>query len=169
MQLFRYARPQIAVHWLAAILIIFMLATGSLVLAELPNTVEKIGNLRIHMILGGLAGVLVLIRIGMRRAYPAPAAAPSEKLGRAGHTLLNLMILLMAASGMLLALQSGALEAVFFGGVLPEDFKIFTPRVVHGIVSRGVMGLVALHVLAALYHQFIIKDRLLSRMGLGSR
>lgn len=169
MQLFRYARPQIAVHWLAAILIVFMLATGSLVLAELPNTVQKIGNLRIHMILGVLAGVLVLTRIGMRRAYPTPAAAPGEKLGRAGHILLNLMILLMAASGMLLALQSGALEAVFSGGVLPEDFKSFTPRVVHGIVSRGVMGLIALHVLVALYHQFIVKDRLLSRMGLGSR
>ena len=38
MQNFRYAGPQIAVHWLSAALIVFLLATGSLVLAELPNT-----------------------------------------------------------------------------------------------------------------------------------
>jgi cytochrome b561 len=41
MQSFRYAKPQVAVHWLAAALIIFLLATGSLVLAGLPNTAEK--------------------------------------------------------------------------------------------------------------------------------
>lgn len=169
MQTFRYAKPRIAIHWLAAVLIVFMLATGSLVLAELPNTAEKIGNLRIHMILGGLAGLLVLIRIGLGRAYPAPAAGAGEKLAHAGHVLLNLVILFMAMSGMLLALQSGALDAVFFGGVLPEDFKSFTPRQVHGILSRVAMGLIAVHVLAALYHQFIVKDRLLSRMGLGAR
>jgi cytochrome b561 len=72
-------------------------------------------------------------------------------------------------SGMLLVLQSGALDAAFFGGVLPEDFKAFIPRKVHGLLSRVAMGLIALHVLAAVYHQFIIKDGLLSRMGLGSR
>jgi cytochrome b561 len=95
--------------------------------------------------------------------------AAGEKLGHIGHVLLNAVILLMAASGMVLALQSGALDAVFFDGVLPEDFKNFTPRQVHGLLSRVAMGLIALHVLAALYHQFIVRDRLLSRMGLGAR
>lgn len=169
MQTFRHAKPRIAIHWLAAVLIVFMLATGALVLAELPNTAEKIGNLRIHMILGGLAGLLVVGRLVLARIHPAPALAAGEKLAHAGHVLLNLVILFMAMSGMLLALQSGALDAVFFGGVLPEDFKSFTPRQVHGILSRVAMGLIALHVLAALYHQFIVKDRLLSRMGLGAR
>lgn len=172
MQGFRYAKSRIAIHWLAAVLIVFMLATGSLVLAELPNTTEKVGNLRIHMILGGLAGLLVLVRIVLGRAYPAPTVAAGDKLGRIGHmghVVLNLIVLLMAISGMLLALQSGALDAVLFGGVLPEDFKNFTPRQVHGILSRVAMELIVLHVLAALYHQFIGKDRLLSRMGLGAR
>lgn len=172
MQSFRYAVPRIAIHWLAAFLIIFMLATGSLVLAELPNATEKIGNLRIHMILGGLAGLLVLVRLGLGRIYPAPAVAPGDRRGKAGHfvhVLLNLTILIMAMSGMFLAFQSGALDAAFFGGVLPEDFKVFTPRKIHGFLSRVAMGLIALHLLAALYHQFIVKDRLLSRMGLGAK
>jgi cytochrome b561 len=75
----------------------------------------------------------------------------------------------MAASGMLLSLQSGVFDAVFGSGVLPEDFKSFTPRKIHGLASRIAMGLIALHVLAALYHQFIVKDGLLSRMRFGSK
>ena len=169
MKTFRYAVPQIAVHWLAAALIVFLLTSGTLVLAELPNTVEKIGNLRIHLLLGGLAGMLVVARIVMRKRLPAPPALPGEKLARAGHLALNLIILLMAASGMLLALQSGVFDALFGSGVLPEDFKSFTPRKIHGLASRIAMGLIALHVLAALYHQFIVKDGLLSRMGFGSK
>jgi len=166
---FRYARSQVGVHWLAAALIIFMLATGSLVLAEMPNTAAKIGNLRVHMILGAMAGLLVLTRIVLRRRRPVPAPAAGERLGRIAHALLNVVVLLMVASGVGLALQSGAQDAVFFGGAFPADFKVYTLRQVHGLLSRIAMGLIALHVLAALYHQFVVKDGLLARMSLGRR
>lgn len=168
MTAFRYAKPQIAIHWLAAALVAFLLVTGTLVLADLPNTAQKIGNLRIHIILGGLAGLFVIARIVMRKRLPAPPPVHGEKLARLGHMALNLVILLLVFSGMMLVLQSGALDAVFGAGTLPEDFKQFTPRKIHGLASRLAMGLIALHVLAALYHQFFVKDRLLSRMGLGS-
>lgn len=167
MHAFRYAKSQIAIHWLAAALIAFLLVTGTLVLADLPNTAAKIGNLRIHMILGGLAGLFVIVRIILRKRLPALPAVQGEKLARLGHMALNLAILLLAASGMMLSLQSGAFDAVFGSGILPEDFKQFTPRKIHGLASRAAMALIALHVLAALYHQFIVKDGLLSRMGLG--
>jgi cytochrome b561 len=169
MQSFRYAKPQVAVHWLAAALIIFLLATGTLVLAGLPNTAEKVGSLLIHMTLGGLAGMLVIARIVMRKRLPSPPVLPGEKLARAGHMALNLVILLMAASGMMLVLQSGLLDVVFGSGVLPENFKVFTPRKIHGLVSRLAMGLIALHVLAALYHQFVTRDGLLRRMSFGGK
>lgn len=168
MQTFRYAKPQIVIHWLAAVLIAFLLVTGTFVLADLPNTAQKIGNLRIHMILGGLAGLLVISRIVLRKRLPAPPPVQGEKLAKLGHMALNLVILLMVFSGVMLSLQSGTFDAVFGSGVLPEDFKQFTPRKIHGLASRVAMGLIALHVLAALYHQTIINDGLLSRMGLGS-
>lgn len=167
MSRFRYALPQVAVHWLAALVIVFLLLTGSLVLAELPNTAQKIGNLRIHMLVGALAGLLVLARIVMRKRLPAPPSLPGERLARLGHLALNLVILLLAFSGVMLALQSGAFAAVFGSGVLPEDFRQFTPRQVHGLAAKAAMGLIALHVLAALYHQFVVRDGLLARMGLG--
>lgn len=169
MTTFRYANSQIAIHWLSAVLIAFLLVTGTLVLADLPNTAQKIGNLRIHMILGGLAGLLVIVRIVLRKRLPVPPPVQGEKLARLGHMTLNLLILLLVFSGMMLALQSGTFDAVFGSGVLPEDFKQFTPRKIHGLASRAAMGLIALHVLAALYHQSIVKDRLLARMGFGKR
>ena len=164
----RYAKSQIAIHWLAAALIIFLLVTGNLVLADLPNTAEKIGNLRIHMILGVLAGILVIARVILRKRLPALPAVHGEMFARLGHMALNLIILLMVFSGAMLMLQSGALEALFGSGALPEDFKEFTPRRIHGLASRLAMALIALHVLAALYHQFVVKDGLLARMGIGS-
>ena len=167
MQAFRYAKSQIVIHWLAAALILFLLVSGTFVLAELPNTPAKIGNLRIHMILGALAGLLVITRIVLRRRLPAPPAAMGEWAARAGHLALTLVVLLLAFSGTMLALQSGTFDAVFGAGSLPADFKEFTPRQIHGLASRLTMGLIALHVLAALYHQFIVKDGLLARMGLG--
>ncbi|QKO20572.1 cytochrome b [Rhodoferax sp. BAB1] len=169
MQTFRYAKSQIAIHWLAAALIVFLLVTGTFVLAELPNTPAKTGNLRIHMILGALAGLFVITRIVLRKRLPAPPSSAGDKLARAGHLALNLVVLLLAVSGTVLALQSGAFDAVFGAGSLPEDFRQFTPRQIHGLASRVAMGLIALHMLAALYHQFIVKDGLLARMGLGSR
>lgn len=169
MPAFRYTQPQVAVHWLAAALIAFLLVTGTLVLADLPNTAGKIGKLRIHMLLGGLAGLLIISRIVMRRRFPAPPALAGHKLALAGHLALNLIVVLLAFSGVMLGLQSGAFAAVFGSGVLPEDFKPFTPRQIHGLVSRLAMGLIALHVLAALWHQFIVKDGLLSRMRFGGR
>jgi len=167
MPTFRYAKSQIAIHWLSALLIAFLLVTGTLVLADLPNNVQKIGNLRIHMILGGIAGLLVITRIVLRKRLPAPPPVQGEKLARLGHMALNLIILLLVFSGMMLALQSGTFDAVFGSGVLPEDFKQFTPRKIHGLASRAAMALIAIHILAALYHQLIVKDGLLSRMGLG--
>ena len=169
MHAFRYSKPQVAVHWLAAALIAFLLVTGSLVVADLPNTAAKIGNLRIHMLLGGIAGLLVFGRIIMRRRFPAPPALAGHKLALAGHLALNLIILLLVVSGVVLGLQSGALAAVFGSGVLPEDFKQFTPRQIHGLASRLAMGLIAVHLLAALWHQFIVKDGLLARMRFGGR
>lgn len=167
MQAFRYKKSQIAIHWIAAALIIFLLITGTLVLAELPNTPLKIDNLRIHMTLGALSGLLVITRILARWRLPAPPPVKGEWAGRAGHLALNLVVLLLAFSGVMLSLQSGAFNAVFGAGTLPLDFNEYTPRQIHGLASRLAMGLIALHVLAAIYHQFIVKDGLLTRMSLG--
>ncbi len=169
MQTFRYALNQILVHWVSTLAIFFLLVTGTFILADLPNTVEKIGNLRIHILVGALVGVLVLARIWLRRRKPVPPPVVGYKLARVVQIAMNLGLLLMVISGTVLSIQSGTFDAVFGSGALPADYMDYLPRRVHGIASKVVIGLVVLHVAGALYHQFILKDRLLARMGLGRR
>lgn len=169
MSTFRYAPSQIAVHWLAAALIVFLLLTGTFVLAELPNTADKAGNFRIHMILGALAAVLVVVRVLLRRRKPQPPAVVAERWAHLGHMGLNLLVVLLAGSGVVLALQSGVLAAVLGSAPLPESLDGRTLRKVHGLLSRLLMALVAVHVLAALYHQWVVKDNLLLRMRPGKK
>ena len=167
MRQFRYSSSQILVHWLSAFAVIFLLVTGTFVLAEMPNTPDKISNLLIHMLAGGLVGMLVLLRLWLRSRHPSPPALAGSRFARIVQIAMNLGLLLLVISGSVLVIQSGAAAAVLGAGELTADFTTFLPRQVHGILTRVVMGLVALHIAAALYHQFILKDRLMARMGLG--
>lgn len=166
MSSFRYARSQIAIHWLAALIIIFLLITGTFILADLPNTASKAGNLRIHIIMGVLVGTLVVTRIVLRRIRPTPPPVAFNKLAHAGHMALNLLVLLLVASGAALALQSGAISALIGNSPFPTDFKVFNLRQVHGLLTRLTMAMIAVHILAALYHQYFLRDGVLNRMGL---
>jgi hypothetical protein len=72
--------------------------------------------------------------------------------------------------GLTLAAQSGLLDIVLGGhGALPPDFWVFPMRSVHYAISRLLMAAIALHVAAALYHTFILRDGLLRRMWFGKR
>ena len=64
------------------------------------------------------------------------------------------------------SLQTGLLPIVFggSGATLPADFYVFAARMLHGVIAPVLALLVVLHVEAALYHQFVLKDNRLSRM-----
>jgi cytochrome b561 len=74
----------------------------------------------------------------------------------------------MGLTGLGTSALAGLTTIVFQGsGPLPADFAEFPPAIGHGFFSYVLSGLVALHVGAALFHQFIRKDNLLSRMWFG--
>ena len=77
------------------------------------------------------------------------------------------MVFAMAASGMATALQAGLPEIIFggSGAALPANFANLIPRIVHGWIATLLVLLVGLHVVGVVYHQFVLKDRLLSRMA----
>jgi cytochrome b561 len=83
------------------------------------------------------------------------------------HVALYLIVLLLAASGIATLVLSGAMPAIIAGTALP-DFDTVLPRAVHGLASKLLLVVLALHIGAALYHQFIRRDHLLARMGLGA-
>jgi cytochrome b561 len=55
------------------------------------------------------------------------------------------------------------------GEPLPADFDIHPSFVAHSLLATLLTALIALHVVAALYHQFVRKDALLRRMFFGRR
>jgi cytochrome b561 len=172
----RYHPALVALHWIVALLIFFMLAAGKLILLMMPNTAEKILPLTGHVVIGIAILVLLVIRfvVRVRTAHPAPADAGHPLLNRIGaltHYLLYLAAFGMILSGMGMA-QMSNLSQILFGGLglpLPEDFWVYPPRIGHGITATVLILLIVLHVGAAFYHQFIRKDNLLARMWFGKR
>jgi len=172
----RYHPLLVTMHWLLAVLLIIALAAGSQVLVKIPSTDPmKVEALRQHMAGGLLLLPLMLIRlvVHLRTAHPPRASIGSPALDRMAwlsYRLLYILVLAQAGSGLALAVQARLPDIVFGGhGVLPPDFWVFPMRSVHYVISRLLMALIALHVLAALYHTFILRDGLLRRMWFGKR
>jgi cytochrome b561 len=77
----------------------------------------------------------------------------------------------MVTSGFATAIIAGLNRSVFqrTGEPLPADFDVYPSFVAHSYLATILAVLIGLHVLAALYHQFVRKDHLLSRMAFGRR
>ena len=145
--------------------------------AAMPNAdPQKIGVLRIHMAGGILILALMVIRfiVRMRTSRPASATTGYSLLDRIApitHYGFYVLVLLMVGSGYTTGILAG-LPAIVFGGSgapLPPTFEIYPSFVAHGYIAAVLAGFIVLHALAALYHQFIKKDRLFRRMLFGRR
>lgn len=169
----RYGRVAITIHWVSAALVIGLMIAG-LVAADTADPEAKAALLRLHVPIGTAVLVLTLVRLGWwllaDRKPDDPAGVPPMQALAAGgvHGLLYLAILGLAGSGIAMIALSGAGEILFGGapGPLP-DFWNFAPHYGHAAMAWLMGALLALHVAGALYHQFILKDRLFARMGVG--
>jgi cytochrome b561 len=160
-------------HWLVVILIFATFLLGKY-MSGLPNESGKILPLAIHMTLGLITLLVIVVRFVARLHLPKPVSATTgnaffDWIGKAVHYALYALVFLMTLSGLSLSLQSGLIPVVFggSGAALPTDFYVFTGRLSHGIIAPALLILVVLHVGAVLYHQFVLKDHLLARMGYG--
>ncbi len=169
----RYGSVAIAIHWVTAILIIGLIIAG-FIAADTPDSAAKASILRVHAPLGAAVLALTIFRIfWWQFADKKPASVGGipryqEVAAKAVHGLLYVAIIGLAVSGIVMIALSGAGEILFGDapGPLP-DFWDFAPRYGHAILARLMVALFVFHAGAALYHQFIRKDRLLSRMGIG--
>jgi cytochrome b561 len=149
---------------------------GSAVLEHLPNSdPAKLDALRGHLIAGLVIGGLLVLRVLTRWATEHPPEASTgmawaDRLAPWAHRALYALIFLMVGSGVAMALAFDLPAVVFSGqGSLPAGFSGSPARAVHGVVAKLLLLTVLAHVAAALYHQWVRGDRLLSRMGWGPR
>lgn len=169
----RYSGVSLVLHWViaAAVLGQILLVTAHEA-TEGPLSREFIN---LHKSVGLTILVLTLVRIGWRLANPAialPVDMPrwQKVIARATHVLFYVALIAMPLTGWL-ASSAGGRGIVWFGlfnwPLLPvsggrEAAGAFMN--IHGLVVKGLYGLIALHVLGALKHQFIDRDNVLHRM-----
>ena len=136
------------------------------------NIFSRIG---IHMIAGLAILALLVVRLIVRWTTKHPDwASAGNKLfdwvGNLTHWGLYVLTFAMTITGIILASQRGQLARVLgIGTFTPGGFRRggFSLGFLHGGVWTLLLLLIALHVGAALYHQFILKDNLMGRMWFG--
>ncbi|WP_417686305.1 cytochrome b [Roseibium sp.] len=156
----QYGKSQILLHWTIAALIAFQLIFGesieelgeALREGEAPDFVTTvIGNAHIWVGISVLA--LMAVRIALRLVHGAPAPLPGPRWQHVAaasvHGLLYLLMIIAPVTG---------LVAWYLGVHLAGE--------VHEVMKPLFIVLIAAHVLGALWHQFILKDRTLARMQL---
>ena len=176
-QVTRYNPTLVALHWLIALLIISALAFGFFGLAPMPNAdPQKVDILRIHMIVGITILVLMTIRFAIRLGTAKPPEASTgnamlDKLQPVSHYGFYLLVLLMVTSGIGTSILAGLPGIVFghSGAPLPPTFDTYPPFKAHVVIACLITLFLTVHVAAALYHQYGLKDGLFRRMWFGPR
>ncbi|QDZ30375.1 cytochrome b [Noviherbaspirillum sp. UKPF54] len=170
----RYSIPAIALHWLIALLIVSAFALG-VTMVDIPGiTPTKLKYFSWHKWIGvtvlGLACLRLLWRL-THAAPPQPLGMPGwQKMAAHGlHGLLYVLMFAIPVSGYFYSLAAGV--PVVYLGVLPlpvliEPDPALKPllKQVHYALNMAMLAAVALHVAAALKHQFIDRDGVLKRM-----
>ena len=169
----RHPRALRVLHWLIAALIIAALIFGTFIMARLPNSdPAKPFALLKHMLAGiailGLSVARMIVRAKAPRLAPMSSGmAWADRIVPLVHRVFDALVLLMVGSGVVMALASGLPETVFLGrGALPERIDPVALHALHVFVARLLAAVLALHVAGAFYHQFILRDGLISRMSL---
>lgn len=167
----RYGTVAIAIHWVSALGVVGALTFG-LLAANSTDPAAEPWLLGTHIVFGLSVFALTLLRIlwwvfADKRPAPVSALPRWQHIASSAvHGLLYVIILLMASSGITTMILSGAGQALFAGTAIP-DVEGIIPFVAHGFMARLMLVLLGAHIGAALYHQFVRRDHLLARMGLG--
>lgn len=173
----RYHPLLVALHWILAIMILMALVLGGPAMSEMKSTdPEKMFSLTGHMIWGIVIGILLIIRFVVRVVSKKPPKADSgNKLlnfgAQAAHWGLYILVLGMVASGLGTAF-SADLFSITLGGngePIPADLSHYNARIAHGIIANIILALIVLHIAGWAFHQFVLRDKLISRMWFGKR
>ncbi|CAB3768800.1 cytochrome b [Paraburkholderia humisilvae] len=170
----RYTRTAIAFHWLIALLIICGFALGW-VMTDIPGfTPTKLRYFSWHKWIGVTVFALVVLRILWRATHaapPLPAGMPAwqRSAAQVTHVALYVLMVLIPVSGYLYSLAANV-PVVYLGLVplprliAPDPVLKVVLKNVHIALNYTLLVLVVLHVAAALKHQWLDRDGLLSRM-----
>ncbi|WP_158258693.1 cytochrome b [Rhodopila globiformis] len=166
----RYTLLARTFHWTIAVLMAGMFITMFLHQGAAENSPAALYWIKAHMSLGLLVFGLSLLRLLARQTPPEPLSRGIARLAAVGmQKLLLLVTLLLPVTGFLRVMTHGYAVS-FFGytipsvtGNMPGVNAIF--KVLHGgAMPLIVLTLIGLHIAAALFHHFVLKDATLKQM-----
>jgi cytochrome b561 len=170
----RLSRISVALHWIIAIGMIGMIAFG-LYLDDLPRSDAKVQLVALHKSIGVAVLLLAAWRLSyrIRSGMPQPLrplSAIERKLSAIVLGSLLLSTILLPLSGIVMSIVS-ARPVGFFGytvipQLLAQKNEALAPiaHAAHAVLGKLVIGLLVLHVAAALKHHFVARDGSLTRM-----
>ena len=169
----RYDRLTILFHWVMAALI-FYAAASILIADDLPRGAFRDLIKTSHNSVGAVVVVLLALRILWRMVSTAPPmpdgmSPRQQRLARLAHFGLYGLMAAVPLLGMAAHFLRGrGLEFGFFSIASPLAANRALSRSikeVHELAAYALLGLVAFHIAAALWHQFIKRDGLMGRMS----
>jgi cytochrome b561 len=169
----RFGAPAIALHWIAAALILFNLAFG-LYLVGLPLSPQKLKYFSWHKWIGVTVFALSAARLLWRLTHPAPPLPPAMpawemRAAHFSHVALYVLFFASPLSGWLFSSAAG-FQTVYLGmfpipDLLQKNKEVADVlKVVHHWINYTLAAVIVLHAAAALKHHFIDRDDVLLRM-----
>jgi cytochrome b561 len=170
----RYTKCAMIFHWLIALLIVCGFALGWM-MTDIPGfTPAKLRDFSWHKWIGVTVFGLSMLRVLWRVTHGAPPLprrmSAWQRVGaQLGHVLLYMLTIAIPLSGYLYS--SAANVPVVYLGLVPLP-RLIEPdpllkvvlKNIHLTLNYTLLVLFVLHVAAALKHQWLDRDNLLSRM-----
>jgi cytochrome b561 len=174
----RYDPPAMALHWATLLLVVTLWllaqAWGFLPRGSAPRHVL----MALHVSLG-LTLILVLAtrigwRLGPSRRLPPADTGWTEVAARGVHYLLYGLLVCMVITGLFNGWLHDDLMTFFWLFTIPapvakDKALAGTVNEIHNLLAYAILGLAALHALAALFHHYVLRDDVLLRMLPGRR
>jgi len=166
-----YDGVAIALHWLTALLVVANFALAQVWDWFAKPTREVMEHT--HMSFGVLLTAVVVARIGWRfipgHQVSSVGAGWARLASKATHYTLYLLLIAEAALGFAFRWGGGRPMAFFGTGIPPLIGEMARPlrrqlREFHEWIGWAIIVIALLHALAALYHHYVLKDRVLKRM-----
>ena len=171
-----YSWPAKGFHWLIALLILCTLPLG-FYMVGLPLAPQKLKLFNYHKWIGITVLALTALRLLWRLIARPPGPIESAPrwqvvLASITHAALYLLTIVMPITGWVMSSAYGFPTVLFAVIQLPDlvgKNKAFGDllRAVHEGLAWGLVVVLSVHIAAALWHQFILRDNVLGRICCG--
>lgn len=173
--LLRYSRVAVALHWLTATLLVIQVVVGFTFhrLFE-QGTPERMELFTWHKTLGATILIIALVRLLYRWMNPPPPFPPElprwERVASVWtHRTFYLLLIVVPLTGLIAVSDRGPTTGLIGGIPLPTVPGITEATgdlsgEIHRFLVYGTLLLLVAHIVAPLWHRFILRDRTTARM-----